>query len=124
MNNLKIINDRYGHDEGDFSLRLIANILTDTIGDKGIIGRIGGDEYACMLECGENEDENSFTGKIKDAFDTFNLNSEKEYNVTVSVGTYVAQCREDISLQDALSHADESLYVAKTYRVKSVAKKM
>ena len=45
MNSLKIINDRYGHDEGDFSLKTIGDILIKSVGDNGIVGRIGGDEY-------------------------------------------------------------------------------
>ena len=45
MNNLKIINDRYGHEEGDFSLHLIGHILQETMGEHGIAGRIGGDEF-------------------------------------------------------------------------------
>ena len=47
MNNLKIINDRYGHDEGDYSLKTIARILVQVVGNKGVVARIGGDEYAC-----------------------------------------------------------------------------
>lgn len=53
MNNLKIINDRYGHEEGDYSLHTIAEILAEIVqkeqtGD-GVVARIGGDEYACAL---------------------------------------------------------------------------
>ena len=49
MNSLKIINDRYGHDEGDFSLKTIGDILIKSVGDNGIVGRIGGDEYCCLV---------------------------------------------------------------------------
>lgn len=49
MNNLKIINDRYGHEDGDFSLKTIAQILAQTVENRGVTGRIGGDEYACAI---------------------------------------------------------------------------
>lgn len=122
MNNLKIINDRYGHDEGDFSLKLIGQILTDHVKDFGVTGRIGGDEYACVLGYEKEDDGQSFVRTITEAFDAFNQSSDKDYNVTVSVGTYVMEPDKTMSLQDALSHADESLYEAKKHRVKSVAK--
>lgn len=122
MNNLKIINDRYGHDEGDFSLKLIGQILTDHVNDFGVTGRIGGDEYACVLGYGTEDDGQAFVQRICQAFDTFNQSSDKEYNVTVSVGTYVMEPDDSMSLKDALSHADESLYEAKKHRIKSVAK--
>lgn len=49
MNNLKIINDRYGHDEGDFSIKLISDLLTETAGSTGLVGRVGGDEFALVM---------------------------------------------------------------------------
>ena len=124
MNNLKIINDRYGHDEGDFSLKLIGKILTDTVKDYGVTGRIGGDEYACILSYDEMDDGWNFVKEISQKFEKFNESSDKEYNITVSVGTFIAEKKEKISLKDALSHADESLYEAKKQRVKSVAKRI
>lgn len=129
MNNLKIINNRYGHEEGDFSLKLIGQILAETTKGRGIVGRIGGDEYACVIGCESEADckniaccESTFVQQITEAFAAFNAVSDKAYNVTVSVGTYVMTYKEHLSLSDALSHADESLYEAKKNRVKEVAK--
>lgn len=129
MNNLKIINDRYGHEEGDFSLKLIGsnlssimNTITEHYGKRGIVGRIGGDEYACVIEC-TNEDWGSrFTDMTMELFDAFNRTSDKDYTVTVSVGTYQLPAGRSMELHEALSRADESLYEAKRHRVKSVAK--
>ena len=45
MDNLKYVNDKFGHDDGDFALREIAAILKDTFREKDIIGRMGGDEF-------------------------------------------------------------------------------
>lgn len=137
MNNLKIINDRYGHEEGDFSLKRIGQILADAVHGRGIAGRIGGDEYACVIGCERTEVgertvgceniascDRAFVHQITEAFAAFNASSDKAYNITVSVGTYVMLCNdtEHVSLSDALSHADESLYEAKKHRVKEVAK--
>lgn len=122
MNNLKIINDRYGHDEGDFSLKQIGKILADVVKTDGVIGRIGGDEYACIVKC-TSDREHSFMETMNHKFEEFNKASDKDYNVTVSIGTYLVSGDRSITLQDALMRADESLYEAKKHRVKSVAKK-
>lgn len=120
MNNLKIINDRYGHDEGDYSLKAIADILSSIVGDNGVAARIGGDEYACALETSEKKE--SLLKRINDAFTEFNAGSDKPYNVTVSAGAYHFTKKDKHSLEEAMSIADEQLYEVKKFRKKDVAK--
>lgn len=122
MNNLKIINDRYGHDEGDFSIKLISDILSEEMKNGGIAGRIGGDEFACISEYRIADGGESLLGKIYQRFEDFNESSEKNYNVTVSAGAFLMNARDEISLKEALTLADEKLYEVKKYRKKDVAK--
>ncbi len=120
MNNLKIINDRYGHDEGDFSLKTIANILVDIVGNQGIVARIGGDEYACAVVT--EEDNQSLLQRIYEAFNEFNKNSDKTFKVTVSAGAYRLTGDDTHTLEEAMIFADEQLYEVKKLRKKDVAK--
>ncbi len=46
---LKRINDQYGHPEGDRALRELAQALQKTFGPDGLVGRVGGDEFAVLL---------------------------------------------------------------------------
>lgn len=121
MNNLKIVNDRYGHDEGDFSIKKISELLTDKVGDRGIVGRIGGDEFALIMTY-DKEEENSFVKEIYRQFQLYNETSPKPYNITVSVGTCMIHAGQSVKLKEALTHADERLYEEKQHRVKNVAK--
>lgn len=123
MNNLKIINDRYGHEEGDFALKLISDILSDEMKGVGIAGRIGGDEYACVMKYRSADDGAGILNKIYGRFITFNENSDKPYNVTVSAGASLIGAQDDITLKEALTQADEKLYEVKKFRKKDVAKK-
>lgn len=124
MNNLKIINDRYGHEEGDFSLHLIAETLSTIMKNSGgIAGRIGGDEFACVLTHRGTDKGEDFIRQIYDAFETFNKNSDKSYNVTVSAGGCLIEADSELSLAQALKVADEQLYHAKRLRTKEVEKK-
>ncbi len=121
MNNLKIINDRFGHEEGDFSLKTISHILADVIDERGIVGRIGGDEYA-MIYCGLlNEKE--LNDRIKATFDAFNKHSDKPYNISVSCGfCRISSDNRRITLEEAMSVADRDLYIAKQNKDNRIVK--
>ena len=124
MNNLKIINDRYGHEEGDFSLKAIADRLAETAGSEGVAGRIGGDEFACICPYdAAHEGEDALTA-LYATFDRFNEESDRKYNVTVSAGACVLEPGSAMSLEEALSVADERLYEVKKQRSKEVAKSL
>lgn len=49
VNNLKLVNDRYGHAVGDSYIRSTAGIITDSFGKYGFCYRIGGDEFTAFL---------------------------------------------------------------------------
>lgn len=122
MNNLKIINDRYGHEEGDFSLKLIGDILSAEMEGVGIAGRFGGDEFACIMKYQSADDGEEILGKIYSRFTAFNHSSNKPYNITVSAGACLMPAEDSTALQEALTQADEKLYEVKKFRKKDVAK--
>lgn len=123
MNNLKIINDRYGHEEGDFSLKLIGETLERVVQDKGTAGRIGGDEFACIMEYDGNDEGKEILSQIYDELANYNQSSEKAYNVTASAGGCLLKPYDNLNLKEALTQADERLYEVKKLRTKEVAKK-
>lgn len=124
MNNLKIINDRYGHEEGDFSLKFIAETLSGVVKEHGIAGRIGGDEFACIAEYSGEDEGEALLADIYDRFDSYNSGSSKPYNLTVSAGARLLRSTEKLTLKEALTQADEKLYEVKKLRSKEVAKRM
>lgn len=114
MDNLKKINDTYGHEEGDFSIKVIADILNTIARGRGIVGRMGGDEFCCVVSYRESDDQGKFFDRqIEKDFDDFNFSSDKPYKVTVSVGGVSIAPSDNISFEDALSVADERLYEVK-----------
>lgn len=122
MNNLKVVNDRFGHEEGDFSLKSIAAIMCKVMsGGRSVIGRIGGDEFA-FITMGNTQVAEKIEEDVRTSFIEFNKSTDKPYNVTASVGMYPVTAGEDISLEDALSYADEALYVAKQTKDRNVLK--
>lgn len=123
MNNLKIINDRYGHEEGDFSLKLIGRFLKELVEARGVAGRIGGDEYAFVMDYESGNDGEEVLVQLYEKFEAYNAESDKPYNITISAGACIMYPDGDLSLHEALQQADEKLYEVKKLRKKDVAKK-
>lgn len=122
MNNLKIINDKYGHDDGDFSLETIGRLIKEFVGEKGIAGRIGGDEFAFIMEYNNTREVRGLIKKIYGLFEEFNRTSDKEYMVTVAAGAHSLLANDSTTLTEALNFADEKLYEEKRLRSKEVVK--
>ncbi|MCQ2467138.1 MAG: GGDEF domain-containing protein [Clostridia bacterium] len=124
MNDLKVVNDRFGHDDGDYALRSIATVLTDFVTEyQGFAARIGGDEFAFAIAIPIGADPKVLCDEVYAMLNEFNKNSKKPYNVCVSIGFCLVDKNSDISTDDALVIADEKLYVEKLEK-KSVIKKI
>ncbi len=112
LDDFKKINDNYGHDEGDFVLIKIGEILLqNSRTDIDFISRIGGEEFA-IISLNNSHDEiiayiNRLVCLIKDMF------QQKPYSVTLSVGISHFN-KSDTSWQDTYRLSDERMYLAKS----------
>ena len=114
--NLKMINDTYGHDEGDNIIIGSANVLSDTLGNRGVIARMGGDEFAFVFMSNNRDEEKEFYDSFEDNINKYNEESEKEYRLSISLGMYVYEYNEDIDLKELLESADQEMYHIKKKR--------
>ncbi len=124
LDNLKLINDQFGHDDGDYALKSIANILVNSFRASDIIGRIGGDEFAILALLSNTENIGSITNRIKKTNSSFNDTCEKPYYINTSVGVYPFTCSSSIELSSIMDHADELLYQQKKNKRKSILKEL
>lgn len=122
MDSLKVVNDKFGHKDGDFALKNIARILSSSFRSKDIIGRIGGDEFVCFAFVDEPDFVNEVQEKIHELSDELNENSGKPYFIEMSVGVSEFVCDMDMKIEDLLSQADNALYSNKRYKRLSVIK--
>lgn len=122
LDHLKEINDVFGHAEGDFAIKNVAERFRNILPEEAVCGRIGGDEYVAFLLT----DEEGFTERIKKEFvvagQEFNAASDKPYYVELSIGVYECICSKEVHFDEMLKKSDELLYVAKANRRKSVKK--
>lgn len=72
VNNLKLVNDAFGHTEGDQLLRSVADILKKSCRNSDIIARWGGDEFAIILPNTDNATAQKICTRIKTAAENHN----------------------------------------------------
>jgi len=111
----KRINDTYGHAAGDVAIRDFARIIEDEVGEKGFVGRMGGEEFAAILPRVSMDEAIRLAEKIRKATAHNQTTADDEkFRFTTSIG--VAQWLEDeITIEPALDRADRALYSAKAY---------
>ncbi len=87
MDGLKYINDTFGHDDGDFAIKSITEILTKAF-EKGIIGRQGGDEFLgfCFMEEMGISEPAEMIMRVESIMDEFNADAGKPYKLNISIG--------------------------------------
>lgn len=109
IDNLKQINDRYGHPEGDKIIMDVSFRLRTALGDRGIVGRLGGDEFVALLfmEGGENRIQELLKGLQKEV-ETIRIGDD---SVTISIG--IVAVKEGETLSEMYHRADQLLYEAK-----------
>lgn len=122
LDNLKSINDKLGHEEGDFAIRSVATVLTDSMRSTDIVARIGGDEFVAMAAAEPDTDGEMIKQRIKTLMKEFNDRSEKKYYIDASVGYSEFLCEDDVVLEDYLGQADEKLYEDKQKKRKDIMK--
>ncbi len=117
MDDLKWINDHFGHNEGDQALIALAGIFKNTFRESDIIARIGGDEFVVLLESTDENDEMLITRLNKNIRD-YNAEASQHYKLSVSVGVALFDPEYPISIDELLSKADALMYAQKRERRK------
>ncbi|UTW56657.1 GGDEF domain-containing protein [Kordiimonas sp. SCSIO 12610] len=114
IDHFKKINDQYGHSAGDAAIRLFSETVKNSIGSRGQIGRMGGEEFAVFIPGVTQEDAQQLAEDIRQSVENLSIVHENiSFKFTTSVG--IAKVHdEEFSIESALDRADAALYDAKT----------
>ncbi len=125
MDNLKHINDFYGHAQGDFAIQCMADAILHFSSRNGVCARYGGDEFACALLTEKPIDLNADTvrSRLDNVLTSRDDVVSKTYKITASVGSAQVIIDENIDIDTLLSKADEEMYKDKKERKQAAAKK-
>ena len=113
LDNLKIINDTLGHQEGDRALIETADILRNNFRQSDIIARIGGDEFV-VFPVGTSADcVDKILGRLEKALEAYNVENNSGYSLSISAGISFYDPELPCTIDDLLAAADRSMYERK-----------
>ncbi len=109
MNGLKYVNDNYGHNEGDFYIKSVADNLLQVFNEQ-TVARLGGDEFLVV-----GLDSDGYIGGFKTmkCFQSINevaTRHRKPYSTSISYGVVNVSSKNRLGVQDLISLADKRMY--------------
>ena len=116
VDNLKQINDTFGHREGDQALIETADILKMTFRASDVIARIGGDEFAILAIEASQDGTQLLSKRLQDRLQERNAQQRRPYRLSVSIGLAGLDPRKKTSLEDLMGLADQALYEQKRHK--------
>jgi diguanylate cyclase (GGDEF)-like protein len=120
MDNLKIVNDEFGHDEGDFAIKTIAKVLSESFRSSDVVGRMGGDEFAAFAIIKQDGHADKIKERIQNSMKAFNDQSDKPYYVNISIGLIEFIIDDTVEIEQVLTKADAELYIEKKEKKKRI----
>lgn len=113
VDNFKQVNDRFGHVAGDDVLKKVSDMLTEVTKDKGIVCRMGGDEFLLFLYDAEDK------SKLRDLavfmlkeYESFKQGNDNIVDTSLSIGIALAP-EDGVTYLDLYNAADKALYFSK-----------
>lgn len=111
LNNLKLLNDKKGHDVGDAYIKSFSKVLRIGFGDEGFVARIGGDEFVTIIknkyiEVEENID--AMQGLLQDM-----MKSYVDEEVSFAYGVASSTRKRVLDIEEVIKIADEKMYELK-----------
>jgi len=119
IDNMKEINNRLGHQEGDIALTDTAHLLRATFRDSDIIARIGGDEFVVITVGSDENSLESITARLQKNVDHLNRSNLRVHTLSLSFGISGFAPEGSGSLDTLLTQADKLMLEQKVLKRKS-----
>lgn len=119
IDNFKMINDRYGHDEGDKALKALAEIMRNTFRTSDLVARLGGDEFVVLMPDVDETTIAIIQKRFQKKLDDFAQKSFHPWSLSVSVGVAFQNSGQILPISELLKIADENMYKNKNSIQKS-----
>lgn len=113
IDHFKLINDKWGHDAGDITIKSVGKMIQENLRDTDILGRIGGEEFAVILPETGTDGALHLAERIRHKIEEMEIDTPKGIvNVTTSLGLSFFDNTEN-TLEEMMANADSALYQAK-----------
>ncbi|MBF0523192.1 MAG: GGDEF domain-containing protein [Candidatus Omnitrophica bacterium] len=119
LDNMKQINDDFGHEEGDRALVTTANVLKKTFRNSDVIGRVGGDEFAILALEAKVESLDALRNRMNENLKKTKYNIGSTHKLAFSLGITYYNPEKPQPIEELLKKADRLMYEEKTLRTAS-----
>jgi len=109
IDNFKVINDKFGHEAGDYVLIELSQNIFKNLRETDYIGRWGGEEFIIILPETNNKKAFTVASHLKEKISKIDFSITK--NVTLSYG--ITQYIKGDTIQDMIKRSDEAMYFVK-----------
>ena len=116
LDDFKVINDTLGHAIGDIALKTLSAALTEALRGRGILGRVGGDEFAFIVVCRGGVPDEQHVEKLNSTLGQLSFTTDGGETVAMksSIGLInIGIPSEQHSIDDFMAWADEVMYEVK-----------
>ncbi len=113
INKMKVINDKFGHLQGDIAICTVANSIKEILTEDWIIVRYGGDEFLMVGEYSRENTPENLLQSIGLHLEQSCLQMNLPYPLKVGVGYVLVEPDEQLDLSEYLKRADEAMYLSK-----------
>ncbi|WP_223594170.1 GGDEF domain-containing protein [Neobacillus bataviensis] len=113
INNLKIVNDCFGHSIGDDLIKTCCETISDNLDPQDVLFRLGGDEFIVIFLKKKIENVEEVWDDIQYTFHEINLSNQKPYEISASHGYYHYKPGTKVTLEEILKSADQEMYKKK-----------
>ncbi len=110
IDDLKIVNDKYGHVEGDALIVDVCEVINNEIKQNDIIFRYGGDEFVILFNDLSENDVNAIRNKIGNKLSELSLAKKKPYKYNVSIGVFTHKPEMKLSIDELIEKVDMNMY--------------
>ena len=113
---LKAVNDLFGHDKGDIYLETAARMIREVFGENSVF-RIGGDEFSVILSDDDYMNRAALIERFNAACESINASTDNRWEqVHISMGFAEYDPTHDIDVYDVVRRADKAMYDNKRSR--------
>ncbi len=110
VDDMKWINDTFGHKEGDRALIGTAEVLRSTFRESDILGRIGGDEFAVLALEADQDEAAEILERLSRALEQHNEAAGRDYRLSLSRGVVTCPPDNPVPLEKLMAEADSRMY--------------
>lgn len=110
VDDMKSINDNYGHCVGDDLLLTLGNLISANIRKWDFVFRFGGDEFVIVFSDTDKDQATSVLKRIEKKIEIFNKSKENIFNIDISYGINEYKGEEKIKIYNFLDSADINMY--------------